>query len=329
MEPFTLLIVAALLLFSALFSGLTLGILSLDIDMLRRKIKLGNNDAEKVYPLRKQGNLLLCTLILGNVTVNTMLAVFLGSVTTGIAATVIATVLIVIFGEIVPQAVFARHGLRLGARCAPLVSLMILLFFPIARPIAYFLDKTLGGGLPTKFSRKELRLFIKQQQERSSDIKQDEFELLHRGLAFSEKTVKDIMTPLSKIYYIGDTVQLNAATLAQIHARGHSRIPVVNAKKKQVVGILYTKDLIKIDLDDRRPVSTVMRKNAAIIHEHDRLDKVFKLFQEKRIHLFIVRNAHNKVSGIITLEDVLEELVGEIADEYDSQRMQQLQQRVK
>ena len=90
----TYLIVIVLVLLSGLFSGLTLGLLSLDLFDLRRKVKLGNKDATKIYPLRKQGNLLLVTLLLGNVAVNSTLAVFLGSITAGVFAGLISTGLI-------------------------------------------------------------------------------------------------------------------------------------------------------------------------------------------------------------------------------------------
>jgi metal transporter CNNM len=112
----TYIIITVLIFFSALFSGLTLGLMGLDKYELKRKVELGNADAQKVYPLRKQGNLLLTTLLVGNVAVNAALSIFLGSIASGLVAGVVATVLIVIFGEIIPQSVFSRFALKLGAR---------------------------------------------------------------------------------------------------------------------------------------------------------------------------------------------------------------------
>src|SRR3989338_4425765 len=110
-----------LLFLSALFSGLSLGLMSLDPFSLRRKAKLGNLAAKKIYPLRKRGNQLLCTLLIGNIAVNSTIAVLLSSLTTGVIAGFMATGLIVIFGEIVPQAIFARHALQFGAKFSWLV----------------------------------------------------------------------------------------------------------------------------------------------------------------------------------------------------------------
>jgi len=112
----TYLIVVFLVLFSALFSGLTLGFFSLNKDDLERKAELGDKQAKKVYKIRKNGNLLLCTLLIGNVAVNSTLSIFLGSLASGFMAGLIATALIVVFGEIIPQAAFSRYALTLGAQ---------------------------------------------------------------------------------------------------------------------------------------------------------------------------------------------------------------------
>ena len=126
-------IVIILVAFSGVFSGLTLGFFSLGKDDLERKAELKDKDAIKVYKIRKDGNLLLCTLLIGNVAVNSAISIFLGSITSGVAAGFIATSLIVIFGEIIPQATFSRYALIVGARLAWLVRLFIFIFFLMIR----------------------------------------------------------------------------------------------------------------------------------------------------------------------------------------------------
>ena len=118
-------IIVVLVLLSALFSGLTLGFFSLNRDDLQRKVKLKDAQAIKVYQVRKNGNLLLCTLLIGNVAVNSTLSIFLGSIASGFMAGLIATSLIVVFGEIIPQAAFSRYALILGSKLAWLVRLFI------------------------------------------------------------------------------------------------------------------------------------------------------------------------------------------------------------
>ncbi len=138
------LIVIVLILFSALFSGLTIGFLGLDKTELERKAKLGNKKAVKIITVRRNGNFLLVVLLLGNVLVNSILSVFLGSLFSGLMAVLFSTALIVVFGEILPQAVFYRHALSVGYYFVPLVKFFQFILFPIAYPIGKILDYFLG-----------------------------------------------------------------------------------------------------------------------------------------------------------------------------------------
>ena len=190
------LITAVLLIFSALFSGLTLGLMGLSSQELKRKAELGNKEAAKVYTVRKNGNLLLCTLLIGNVAVNATLSIFLGSLTSGIMAAVVATSLIVIFGEIMPQAVFSRYALKIGSRSAWFVHSVIFLLYPICYPLSKVLDYTLGNELPTIYSKQELVKIIEEHEDSmESPVKEDEERIVKGALTFSDKRVRDIMTP--------------------------------------------------------------------------------------------------------------------------------------
>jgi len=128
----TYFIILVLILFSALFSGLTIGLLGLDKSELEIKMKTGDKNAVKIYSVRKNGNLLLVTLLLGNVLVNSILSVYLGNLFTGVIAVLVSTALIVIFGEILPQAIFYRHAMKFGVYFVPLVKLFQIILFPIA-----------------------------------------------------------------------------------------------------------------------------------------------------------------------------------------------------
>jgi metal transporter CNNM len=125
-------IIFILILFSALFSGLTIGLLGLDKSELERKIKIGDKFALKIYSVRKNGNLLLVTLLLGNVLVNSILSIFLGDMFSGLVAVIASTALIVIFGEILPQAIFYRYAMKVGYYFVPLVKIFQIIFFPLA-----------------------------------------------------------------------------------------------------------------------------------------------------------------------------------------------------
>ncbi len=313
-----LIIIVLLVISSGLFSGLTLGLMGLNVFDLKRKVKLGNKNAEKIYPLRKQGNLLLCTLLLGNVAVNSILAIFLGSITTGLFASFLATGLIVIFGEILPQSIFSRYALKFGAKMAWLVHIFIFIFYPLTKPLALALDLFLGGELPTVFSKREFRVFLdEQKQHKRSELTEKEFEIIKGGLVFSDKKVDSVMTPRVNTFMLKDDTILDRNHMHEIQKAGHSRIPIYKETTDKIVGLLYVKDLIQVEPSERKVVKDIMRKKVLYISDNSRLDRVLDSFKKNRIHIFIVQDKFKGMAGIITLEDVLEEIVGEIIDEFD------------
>jgi metal transporter CNNM len=310
-------IVIFLLILSGLFSGLTLGLMSLNTFELKRKMKLGNADAKKVYPIRKKGNLLLCTLLLGNVAVNSALAIFLGSIASGVMAGIIATGLIVVFGEIVPQSIFSRYALSFGARSIWLVYGFLVVLYPVTKPISMVLDKFLGSELPTAYSKKEfLEILEEQKNIEESGISNRDFQILEGGLIYSHKKVEEIMTPRINTFFLKGDGVLDNSLISKILEKGNSRIPVYGQAPDKVIGILYAKDLIAVSKRMVR-VKDVMRKKIHYIKETDLLGTVLSQFKKKRVHLFVVLDEFKGVAGIVTLEDVLEEIVGEIMDEYD------------
>ena len=312
------LIVALLVLLSGLFSGLTLGLLSLDKNELERKISLGNKEAKKVYAVRKKGNLLLCTLLLGNVAVNSAIAIFLGNIASGLVAGLVATGLIVIFGEIIPQASFARFALVLGAKTAWIVKIFIFVLFPICWPIAWILDKTLGDEMPSVYSKKELIEIVKEHGgSESSDVDSDEERIIEGALSFSEKNVGRIMTPRTVVFALNVDDVLDNDLLNKIKHEGFTRIPVFDDVIDNVVGVLYSKDLINIKHNS--VIKEVYSKeNVMIVSEEDKLDKVLNMFIESKIHLALVKDEYNGLAGVVALEDVIEEIINrEIVDESD------------
>lgn len=311
-------IIIGLILLSALFSGLTLGLMSLSASELKRKATLGDKDAAKVYEIRKRGNLLLTTLLIGNVAVNTALSIFLGSVTTGFAAGLIATSLIVVFGEITPQAIFSRFAISLGARMAWLVKIFVFILYPISGPISWVLDKALGEEMATIYSKKELMKIIEEHEDvKESDVDEDEEKIVKGALTFSDKTAEEVMTPKSVAKMLEASTKIDAALLREVKESGYSRIPVYEKEVDNVVGVLYFKALLDGN-SDNKVVRDVVKDKVYSVQEDKKLDDVFRAFLSTRNHLFIVHNKFKDVVGVITLEDVLEEIIGnEIMDEDD------------
>lgn len=317
---FQLVIVTILILLSGLFSGLNLGLLSLDPHELKRKISFGDKDAAKIYPIRKNGNLLLVTLLLGNVAVNASISLILGSITSGLIAGFVSTALITLFGEIIPQAAFARYGLEFGARMTWLVYIFLIIMFPVAYPIAYFLDKALGHELPDIYSKQELIKIIEEHREsKESDLDHDEHRIASGALTFSDKKVKDVMTPRHDFSSINKNQILTKPNVHKLMKSGHSRFPVFDPSTNLAIGILFAKDLIMLT-DHNLRAKQVMRKGIETIDINESLDHTLSKFIKTKRHLFIALDQENTPVGIITIEDILEEILGqEIIDEFDAE----------
>ena len=321
-------IVIILLLFSAVFSGLTLGLFSLNVSELKRKIRLGDKKAQKVYKVRKNGNLLLCTLLIGNVAVNSTMAIFLGSVSTGVVAGLVSTGLILIFGEILPQAVFSRNALKIGARTAWLVQGMIYLFSPVCYPISKILDYMLGKELPTIWSKSELGEIIKEHEDSpESIIDEDEERIILGALSFSEKRAIDVMTPRTVSYLLDAKQNINGDLLEEIKSKGFSRIPVYEGSYENIIGILYVKKLVGYSEEKGLTVGDACEKRGVIFTNRDtRLDNLLNVFIQNRSHMALVYGEYGMFNGIVTLEDIIEEILKvEIVDEQDkTEDMQKL-----
>lgn len=313
-------IVIFLVLLSGCFSGLTLGFFSLNLTGLERKIKLGNKDAAKVFPIRKNGNLLLCTLLLGNVAVNSAMAIFLGNIATGLIAGLVSTALIVVFGEIIPQAIFSRHALKLGANTVWLVRIFIFVLYPIAGPMAWLLNKALGEELSTIWDKKEIEEIIRHHEDADeSELDADEERILLGALAFSDKSAEMICTPRHVVWSLDSEQELDLELIKMIKEKGFSRIPVFSDRRKDKIdGVLLVKDLLGLDLSEKHFVKDFLRDDVLFIKEKMRLDDLLNHFISNRRHLACIYDEFGIFQGVVTLEDVVEEILKtEIIDELD------------
>lgn len=310
-------IVLLLLALSALFSGLTLGLMSLDVHALRRKMALGDDAAARIYEVRRRGNELLTALLLGNVTVNAILAIFLGDMTTGVAAAFIATALIFVFGEIIPQAAMTRHAMRVGAVAAPFVRGLLMVTSPITYPAGKMLDWVLGEELPDVYSKHELMEIIAEHEDSEhSPLDSDEERILHGALSFSNKPVHEVMTPSEYVFaYEADQV-LDRDFRKTLLETGRSRFPIYRRNKNNIVGILYAKDLLLEPLDET--AIEACDRSFLLVRPNETLDTIMSYMLKRKLHLGVVMDHDDTFLGVIALEDILEEVLQtEIRDEDD------------
>ncbi|XP_041826955.1 metal transporter CNNM4 isoform X2 [Melanotaenia boesemani] len=326
-------LICCLLVLSGMFSGLNLGLMALDPMELRIVQSCGTEKekkyARKIEPIRRKGNYLLCSLLLGNVLVNTTLTILLDDlIGSGLGAVVASTIGIVIFGEIVPQALCSRHGLAVGANTIMLTKFFMLLTFPLSFPVSKLLDFLLGQEIGTVYNREKLVEMLKV-TEPYNDLDKEELNMIQGALELRNKTVEDVMTPLANCFMIHADAVLDFNTMSEIMESGYTRIPVYDDERSNIVDILYVKDLAFVDPDDCTTLKTITKFYNHPVHFvfHDtKLDAMLEEFKKGKSHLAIVQKVNNEgegdpfyeVLGLVTLEDVIEEIIkSEILDESD------------
>jgi metal transporter CNNM len=307
---------------SATFSGLTLAYFSLDLASLRRRANAGDPQAIAIYPLRSRGNLLLTTLLLGNVTVNTILSVFLGSLVSGVFASFLATALIFLFGEIGPQALFSRHALAFGSKFAPVTRGLLFIAYPIAFPVAYTLDRLLGHATPAMYSKHEIMQIISEHEDSEhSPIDADEERIVHGALQFSHKQVREVMTPIEKVAMFDENQKLTDQFFKEVSEQGYSRFPIYSGNKTNVVGVLFAKDLLTEDENiSIRQTEEAFDTSVMRIKGSTYLDTILARMLKKKQHIAIVEKTSGEAIGVLSLEDIIEEIIQtEIEDEEDAE----------
>jgi metal transporter CNNM len=326
-----------LLMGAALFAGLTLSVMGLDTLSLEIIATSGQEPdrthANKLLPVRRMGNRLLCTLIFGNVMVNTLIAQITDRFVTGMAGTALSTALITLGGEIIPQASMAAHALQVGAASVPICRLFLFLFYPVCGPLAYLLDRFVGTDPGQIYDRNELRKLMavhaSSHFSAASGLGEQDLNVMLGAMDLHDKTVSEAMTPLGEVYMIDAHEILTDQLIHEIWESGHSRIPVYRGNRGNIIGLLFAKDLLLSRTDERTAVLDLIRfypRTALSVMADTKLIVVLQEFRTGRSHLATVKQVtvvgggdpHYETVGIVTMEDVVEELIrANIEDEFD------------
>ncbi|KAK0704150.1 hypothetical protein B0T21DRAFT_320922 [Apiosordaria backusii] len=322
---------AILVLSGGAFAGLTIALMGQDSIYLQ--VMAGDasepqqKNAKRVYHLLEKGkHWVLVTLLLANVIVNETLPVVLDRcLGGGIAAVIGATVLIVIFGEVVPQSVCVRYGLQIGGYMSKPVLAMMYLTAPISWPIAKLLDKILGKDHGTVYKKSGLKTLVtlhKNLGDMSQRLNQDEVTIISAVLDLKEKPVANVMTPMGDVFVMSEDTVLDEKTMDMILSAGYSRIPIhETGNPTNFVGMLLVKILITYDPEDAKLVKDFPLATLPETRPETSCLDIVNFFQEGKSHMVLVSEYPGEdhgALGVVTLEDVIEELIGEeIIDESD------------
>lgn len=317
-----ILMMIILIYLSGWFSGAETALTNLRPLQIAGMRKRKEKNVEYVVKLKKDLNRAIVTILIGNNVVNVLLSAVVALVADALFQTIgvsialgVITFLIVVFGEITPKSYAIQNSETMALRNSKLIYWLMRLLSPL---ISFFIFIT-RGVLKIMGAKIHPRHLLVTEEgimglatlgQKEGAVKIIERDIIHKVFRFGDRRCKDVMVPMGHVFYLNDDVTFEEAK-ELLAEHGFTRVPVVD-KHAKVVGVLYTKDLL---LKRRGRVRSLMRK-PVMFTEQSHVTKAFTTMKKKRVHMVIVKDRFGKHVGVITLEDILEELVGEIYDEY-------------
>lgn len=324
-------VIILLLLLSALISGAEVAFFSLSLSVLNRASESKSNNQKTVVTLLKKPQKLLATILISNNFINILIVLvfaYLGeyvfdtissNVLKFLIEAVLVTFLILLFGEVLPKVYATRNSLKFASLMAlPLKFLCSTLTF-VSLPLM-----SLTNVIEHKLGKKRSNLSVEklsQALELTSDeaTTKDEQKILEGIVSFGNTETGQIMIPRIDIFALSNK-ELYKDVITKIVKKGFSRNPVYSENIDNIIGVLYAKDLLP-HLNKKEFNWQELIRKPYFVPENKKLDDLLKEFQEKKNHLAIVVDEYGGTSGIVTLEDVIEEIVGDISDEFDDDDM--------
>ncbi|MBW2220645.1 MAG: HlyC/CorC family transporter [Deltaproteobacteria bacterium] len=314
--------------FSAFFSGIETAFVSLSDIRIQHLLEEKKRGISLVKTLKDNYQRLIITILVGNNLVN----IAASSIATSIAIDVFKsnaiaiavgamTLVILIFGEIIPKNIAIAKNEVIAVASAPIIQALQYILFPIIKLLelfTLFISKPFENQQEPIITESEIKTVVSLGEE-AGEVEEDERIMIHNIFRFSDLQVSEIMTDRTQIFSIDAGSNLSDVT-HEIIQKGFSRIPVYNNDPDNIAGILYTKDILKAfsSNEDNTEIKNLVRP-AMFIAETMLLDDLLQEFQKEKIHIALVADEHGGISGLITIEDVLEEIVGEIYDETDKE----------
>ncbi len=327
--PLGLLLALAL---SAFFSGIETGLISLNRITLRQKEEEGNKHALVLSRLLRRPERLLATVLVGNNIVNvTITMIFLiwtarlwGFKRAEIFAPLILTPVILIFGEILPKAAFRHSADKILPPFAPLLQTVVLILSPSVEAIVRLAKKVAASlgyaeNRSPFISRDDVRLMFAEGEE-NGVIEEEERELIHGVIDFGTTMVREVMVPRIDMIAVRDDTPLEEVCEV-FEKHGHSRLPVYHEKVDEIVGLVYMFDIMRAENGTQGSSIREFVRPIAFTPESKKIHDLLHEFREKQMFMAVVVDEYGGTAGLVTLEDLIEEIFGEIHDEYDVQHL--------
>ena len=310
-----------LVILSAFFSGSETALMSISSFKIRHLVTKKVRGAETLHKLKQRPHRLLVTLLIGNNIVNiaasTLAAVvtteLLGSMGAGVAVGVM-TFIILIFGELTPKTLAMRYAEQISLTVAPLIRALSAILFPLVvffEVIAKAITRLFGRGGGDKLTVEELKTIVAVGHEEGV-IDKKLAKIMKNVLEFRDTKASDVMTPVDKIRTVksGGTI---ADVIRYVNRTPYSRYPI--RKGSKIVGILDVDDVLRVvSTKGTKVIIDDFMRSAKTVDGETAIDDLFVAFEKKNLHMLAITDKNGKVVGIVTLDDILEEIVGEIFD---------------
>lgn len=323
-----LIVFAIGILLSAFFSGSEASLISISAKRVKQLIEAGGQKAKAFEFLSERPSEILTTILIGNNFVN----IFVASLATTIAqrhfkddaisySVGVTTLLILIFGEIIPKTFARNHAEKMAVPIIRILQVLFYILFPVVKLFMLVIEFVLGKNaqLNDRLVTKGDIEFLVNEAEKENTIDSKQIDLLNSILEFPTIKVKDIMVPRLQVHAIKHDASFDEI-IDLVKEVAHSRYPVYNDDLDNTVGFLHVKDLSFIGFEQRDNFDvTEIVKNPFFVYEHMKIQAVFDHMNRKKVHLALVKDENGMVVGIVTLEDIMEEIFGEIQDEHDDE----------
>ncbi len=230
---------------------------------------------------------------------------------------------ILVFGEITPTTYCTANSTKIALRYAPVLLAFSYVFYPIVKFFEIItkgvVKLTGSSNMPPPITEEDIKGVIDQGLEEKA-LEKDEMELVHGALKFDDIVIRSVMTPRTKMFALNSKMLLFEA-LPQINKSGYSRIPIFGDTKDDIIGFIHVRDILKeLEKDNKMTSLEQIARKPVFASQEKMISSLLKEMQGRKTHMAIVVDEHGGVEGLVTLEDLLEEIVGEIEDETDLTR---------
>lgn len=329
----TLLLILGLLFLSALFGVIEMANFTLSEGTVRTMVRKGLTGSRLVERLKAKRQKLLITVLAGNNIVNVLAAAIATELalelygSRGVAiATGVITLAVLVFGDVLPKTFGQLNAERLSRYTAPIAFFLMF----VLTPLTWMLEKLMwafsfgrinrpAARAEKEIAQEEIRSLFQIGVEKGA-IKQYEQDIAERLFRFNDMRIEDAMRPLGKVFMLESRLPVETA-LADAALSGYSRFPVYDGSVERVIGVVHIKDIVRAYSDGRRASTlSALVQPPGILRTGQGLSAAFTTMRKDRMPFALVYDEQNQLVGLVTLEDVLEQLVGEMRDETDARK---------